>query len=183
MILSTSALPVDFWGIWSSPIRDEIWAAAMARPDPLIHCTSLRTVPVSWCCRDAANPTAPQQKLPEKLLRIISSLASQSPEPKLSWVGRWHALISHTWGQRQLHLRKTINPGLNLLSQHNYSQYSGTDNKLYGHLLHPDRDSFLGILSLKGLEILNIKANSQCLLWAKYTSSAFNNYLLLTRAP
>jgi len=30
---------------------------------PLTHCTRLGIEPVSWCCRDAADPVAPQQEL------------------------------------------------------------------------------------------------------------------------
>ena len=39
------------------------YAAAAAMPDPLTHCSGLGMEPVSWRCRDAANPVAPQQEL------------------------------------------------------------------------------------------------------------------------
>ena len=57
-----------FWpphGIWNSQARDQIWAAvviyaaAVATPDPLTHCARPGIEPVSWCCKDTANPIAP----------------------------------------------------------------------------------------------------------------------------
>ena len=56
----------------------------------------------------------------EKLLRMVCSLACQSPQAELSWAGRQDAFVSHFWGQRFLRLREVINPSLYLLSQHNY---------------------------------------------------------------
>ena len=53
-------------GIWSSQARDQTraaavtQAAAVAAPDPLTHCAGLGIKPASWCCRDAADPIAPQ---------------------------------------------------------------------------------------------------------------------------
>ena len=52
-------------------------AAAVAALDPLTHCSRPGIEPVSWCCRDAADPVAPQQELQngyfEGLLNIIPS--------------------------------------------------------------------------------------------------------------
>ena len=68
------AFAFAFWpphGIWSSEARDHIWAtagtyvAAAATPDPLTHFAPPRpgTKPVSWGCRDAADPVAPPWEL------------------------------------------------------------------------------------------------------------------------
>ena len=40
------------------------YAAAVAMLDSLTPCAGLGIKPVSWCCRDAAKPTEPQQELP-----------------------------------------------------------------------------------------------------------------------
>ena len=53
----------------SSPARDQIQAvvaiyvAAVAMLDPLIRCAWLGIEPASWCCRDTADPVAPQWEL------------------------------------------------------------------------------------------------------------------------
>ena len=39
--------------------------------DPLTNCTELGIEPVSWCCRDAADPIVPQQELFKSLLYIL----------------------------------------------------------------------------------------------------------------
>ena len=36
---------------------------AAVMPDPLTHCVGLGMEPVSWCCRDTANPIVPQWEL------------------------------------------------------------------------------------------------------------------------
>ena len=56
----------------------------------------------------------------EKLLRMVCSLACQSPQAELSWAGRQDAFVRQFWEQRFLQLREVINPGLYLLFQHNY---------------------------------------------------------------
>ena len=43
---------------------DQIWAAAMAVQDPPTHWAKQVMEPVSWHCRDTANPIVPQQELP-----------------------------------------------------------------------------------------------------------------------
>ena len=59
-----------FWpppGIWNSQARDKIpatpmtYTAAVATLGPLTQCAGLGTEPVSWHCKDAADPGAPQQ--------------------------------------------------------------------------------------------------------------------------
>ena len=73
---------LQFWlprGIWSSWARDRIlaadvtYAAAVAAPDPLTHCSRLGMKPVSTHCRDAADPVVPQWELQEgeQLLYIL----------------------------------------------------------------------------------------------------------------
>ena len=61
-----------FWypcGIWSSQGRDLIQATvatyteAAAVPDPLTHWAGPGVKPVTWRCRNATNPTVPQQQL------------------------------------------------------------------------------------------------------------------------
>ena len=61
-----------FWpphSIWSSLARDQIQGAvanntaATATWDLLTHCAGPWIEPVSWHCRDAANPIAPQWEL------------------------------------------------------------------------------------------------------------------------
>lgn len=37
------------------------YTAAMATPNPVTHCAGLGIEPAPWCCRDAANPIAPQR--------------------------------------------------------------------------------------------------------------------------
>jgi len=41
------------------------YAAAEAMPDPLTHWARPGIEPVSWCCRQAADPIVPQQELLE----------------------------------------------------------------------------------------------------------------------
>ena len=41
------------------------YTAAGARPDPLTHCARPGIEPVSWQCRDTADPTAPQRECPK----------------------------------------------------------------------------------------------------------------------
>ena len=59
------------------PSQDQIramvltYAAAAVTPDPLTHCARPGIEPVSWRCRDAANPTVPQQELPSALLSSV----------------------------------------------------------------------------------------------------------------
>ena len=56
-------------GLWSSWTRDQIgdafttYTITLATLDPLTHCTSPGIEPVSWRCRDATNPFAPQKEL------------------------------------------------------------------------------------------------------------------------
>ena len=51
--------------MWSSPGRGKIqatvatYAPIAAMPDPLTHCAGLGIEPVSWHCRDAADPAVP----------------------------------------------------------------------------------------------------------------------------
>ena len=61
-----------FWTshrLWSPQARDPIWAAvvtyatAVTMLKPLPHFTSQGIEPVFWCCRDAADPVAPQWEL------------------------------------------------------------------------------------------------------------------------
>ena len=57
------------WGTWSSQARDQIQAAVVtyatlaAVPDPLTYCAGPGMEPVSWDCRNTANPIAPQREL------------------------------------------------------------------------------------------------------------------------
>ena len=60
-----------FWppcSIWRSQSRDQIQVTAMtytiavATRDPLTHHAGPGTEPVSWCCREAADPIAPEQE-------------------------------------------------------------------------------------------------------------------------
>ena len=51
------------WGIWSSQAWDQTYAAAVAMPDPLIHCAGLGIKPMSWRCRNTTNPVEPQWEL------------------------------------------------------------------------------------------------------------------------
>ena len=75
--IATYAIFFLLWlphSIWSSWARDQIWAAivtcdtAAAMLDPLIYCARLGIKPVSWHCKDATNPFAPQQEF--KLMQI-----------------------------------------------------------------------------------------------------------------
>ena len=56
-------------GIWSYWARDQIratvvtYTAAVATPNPLTPCAGPGIEPVSWRCRDAANPVVPQREL------------------------------------------------------------------------------------------------------------------------
>ena len=50
--------------LWSSGARDQIPATVAAVPDPLIHCARSGIEPVSWHCRDAADPIVAQWELP-----------------------------------------------------------------------------------------------------------------------
>ena len=55
--------------MWSSHIRDQVratavnYAAPAATQDPLTHCAGPGIEPVSWHCRDAADPIVPQREL------------------------------------------------------------------------------------------------------------------------
>ena len=55
--------------IWSYWARDQIratvvtYTAAVATPNPLTPCAGPGIEPVSWRCRDAANPVVPQREL------------------------------------------------------------------------------------------------------------------------
>ena len=64
--------PFCFWlpqGTWNSQARDHSQASvsvsttAIAMLDPLTHRAGPGFEPVSWCCRDAADPIVPQQEL------------------------------------------------------------------------------------------------------------------------
>ena len=58
----------------SSWARDHIqaafitYAATVATLDPLTHGAGPGIKPLSWCCRDATNPIAPQWELPDGVL-------------------------------------------------------------------------------------------------------------------
>ena len=80
----------NFWlpqGIWSSQPRDHMWfavvtyAAAVAIVDLLTHYAGPGIEPTSWHCRDAADPTVPQQKLLSYLFPCSSLLF-----PFLHWL-------------------------------------------------------------------------------------------------
>ena len=69
-----------FWlphGIWHSLARDQVQATvatcitAMTVLDPLTHCAGPGIKPVSWCCRDVADPVAPQWELLSVLLFLF----------------------------------------------------------------------------------------------------------------
>ena len=56
-------------------IRDQIratvatYTTAAATLDPLTHCAR-PTQPVSWCCREALDPTVPQRELQKCVLNV-----------------------------------------------------------------------------------------------------------------
>ena len=64
--------------IWNSQARDQIQAAVVtytsmaATPGPLTYCSGLGIEPVSWCCRDAADPVVPQRELPPAVFKSSS---------------------------------------------------------------------------------------------------------------
>ena len=58
------------YGIFGPGIRSkpQLWpmlayVTVAAKPDPFSYCTGLGIEPMSWHCRDAANPIAPQWEL------------------------------------------------------------------------------------------------------------------------
>ena len=85
--LGVFCLFFNFWpphGLWSFWARDQIQAAVAtytttaATLDPLTHCARLGIKPVSWRCRDAADPLHPSRnssitlflKKKKKMMRV-----------------------------------------------------------------------------------------------------------------
>ena len=54
------------YGVPGPGIRSE--QQLQPTPDPLTHCARPGIKPMSWCCRDAVNPIAPQLELMEMIL-------------------------------------------------------------------------------------------------------------------
>ena len=51
------------YGVPGQDIRSEPWLLPEATPDLLTHCARQGIEPVSWSCRDAADPVEPQWEL------------------------------------------------------------------------------------------------------------------------
>ena len=59
------------------------YAAASATLDPLIHCSGPGIEPLTWHCRNAADPVAPQWELQEMLkLLQLKNAKDMDLEPK-----------------------------------------------------------------------------------------------------
>ena len=54
---------MEFWVRHQIQATAAIYAAAAATLDPLNRCAGLGIEPAAWCCRDVADPAAPQQEL------------------------------------------------------------------------------------------------------------------------
>ena len=81
---------------------------AAAMPNPLTHHAELGIEPASWCCRDAVNPTVPQQELlkfqtQEKLalgpkIRTVDMLGQIATRSGMGYLGVGHVLLLDSSG-------------------------------------------------------------------------------------
>ena len=74
---------MEFLGQGQVPTTVATHTAAMAMSDPLTCCAQLGIKLASWCCRDAADPIAPQQEL--LVFVLVYSLCGWVVDWELLW--------------------------------------------------------------------------------------------------